>query len=134
MIYYIVERRKELGGTENANCYLSGSMDKVRNWINDNKDFDVRDYFWWWAVLKIDVDDENGAVLFAYFDWDGNETPSIPENPIAAIFECFSDEKFIFNVCLSYRHDFGLLPKEEQDTLIFECKEWMRAIKNNYKS
>ena len=43
------------------------------------------------------------------------------------------DNKFIINVCLSYRHDFGLLNKEEQDRIMFECKEWMRAIKNNQK-
>ena len=43
----------------------------------------------------------------------------------------FSDTKFIDNVCLSYRHDFGLLDKKEQDKVRFECKEWMRAIKNN---
>jgi hypothetical protein len=43
----------------------------------------------------------------------------------------FYDHKFIDNVCVSYRHDFGLLDKQEQDKLRFECKEWMRAIKNN---
>ena len=46
----------------------------------------------------------------------------------------FSDDKFIGNVCLSYRHDFGLMSKDEKDKLIFECKEWMRAIKNNANS
>ena len=43
---------------------------------------------------------------------------------------CVSDE-FIDNVCLSYRHDFGLLSEDEQNKVRFECKEWMRAIKNN---
>ena len=43
----------------------------------------------------------------------------------------FSDKKFIDNVCLSYRHDFGLLSKDKQKKVRFECKEWMRAIKNN---
>ncbi len=43
----------------------------------------------------------------------------------------FSDPKFIDNVCLSYRHDFGLLSEDEQNKVRFECKEWMRAIKNN---
>ena len=46
----------------------------------------------------------------------------------------FSDDKFIGNVCLSYRHDFGLMSEDEKDKLIFECKEWMRAIKNNANS
>lgn len=43
----------------------------------------------------------------------------------------FDDQKFIDNVIGSYRHDFGLLNSQEQDQLRFECKEWMRAIKNN---
>lgn len=43
----------------------------------------------------------------------------------------FSDPKFIDNVCISYRHDFGLLSEDEQNKVRFECKEWMRAIKNN---
>lgn len=43
----------------------------------------------------------------------------------------FSDPQFIENVCLSYRHDFFLLSKEQQERIIFECKNWMRAIKNN---
>jgi hypothetical protein len=133
MAYYIVERRRGSGETENANCFLTGSLDKVREWINDNRDFDTREYFWWWAVLKIEIDDELGAEIFTYFDWNGNESSTIPEKLIEEIFSCFSDEKYILNVCLSYRHDFGLLSKEEQDTLKFECKEWMRAIKNNYK-
>jgi hypothetical protein len=47
-------------------------------------------------------------------------------------FSLFDDEMFIANVCLSYRHDFGLMSKEDQNKLIFDCKEWMRAIKNNY--
>jgi hypothetical protein len=40
-------------------------------------------------------------------------------------------EMDIFNICLSYRHDYGLLTAEEQHTLQFECKEWARAIYNN---
>ena len=42
-----------------------------------------------------------------------------------------TDNKFIGNVCLSYRHDFGLMDDESKYNLIFECKEWIRAINNN---
>ena len=35
------------------------------------------------------------------------------------------------NICLSYRHDFGLLSHKEQENLKFEAKEWARAIYNN---
>lgn len=43
----------------------------------------------------------------------------------------FNSEKFIGNVCMSYRHDFGLMTDKERDLLIFQCKEWMRSIINN---
>lgn len=44
----------------------------------------------------------------------------------------FSDEDFITNVCLSYRHDYGLLDENERVLIRFECKEWLRAIVNNW--
>jgi hypothetical protein len=43
----------------------------------------------------------------------------------------FYNKQFLFNVCLSYRHDFGLLDNKEKNTIEFECKEIMRAILNN---
>ena len=48
-------------------------MDKVIEWINNNKDFDDRKFYWWWVVIKISVDDEFGGEIFKVFDWDGNE-------------------------------------------------------------
>ena len=42
-----------------------------------------------------------------------------------------NDTKFIGNVCLSFRHDFGLMPIEDRLKLQFEAKEWIRAINNN---
>lgn len=45
--------------------------------------------------------------------------------------DMFSDENFIDNVCLSYRHDFGLLAEQDKQRIRFECGEWMRAIENN---
>ena len=45
----------------------------------------------------------------------------------------FSDDKFIGNVCKSYRHDYGLMTEEQRKSLEFECREWMRAIINNLK-
>ena len=32
---------------------------------------------------------------------------------------------------MSYRHDYGLLPKEQQETIMFEASEWIRSIINN---
>ena len=48
-----------------------------------------------------------------------------------AIISRFNSDIFINNVCLSYRHDFGLMVEQEKQRLRFECKEWMRAISNN---
>ena len=41
------------------------------------------------------------------------------------------DEKLIGNMCLSFRHDFGLLPKLIQDDLKRDCKNWLIAYENN---
>lgn len=79
MEYYIIERHKSNHITEDSNCFLGSSIDKVINWINNNKDFDDRKFYWWWVVIKITVDDEFGGELFKIFDWDGielNEQPN----------------------------------------------------------
>ena len=44
-----------------------------------------------------------------------------------------NSDTFIDNVCLSYRHDFGLMAEQDRQRLRFECKEWMRAISNNWE-
>lgn len=46
----------------------------------------------------------------------------------------YESSEFIDNVCLSYRHDFGLLSEEEKKKVRFECEEWFRAIRNNERS
>ena len=78
MEYYIIERRKGDIEIEDANCFLGSSIDKVIEWINTNKDFDKREFYWWWCVIKITVDDEWGGELFKIFDWDGNELEEQP--------------------------------------------------------
>ena len=46
-----------------------------------------------------------------------------------------TDDNFIGNVCLSYDHSFGLLTltPESRARLVFQCKEWIRAINNNLR-
>jgi len=39
--------------------------------------------------------------------------------------------KLVDNMCLSYRHDFGLMAEQDKQALRFECKEWLRAYENN---
>ena len=41
-------------------------------------------------------------------------------------------QKDIDNICLSYRHDFGLLSDKEKENVRFQCQEWIRALRNNY--
>ena len=52
---------------------------------------------------------------------------------IANVSNCalFEKEKLISNMCGSFRHDFGLLPKLIQEDLKRDCKEWLRAYENN---
>ena len=40
-------------------------------------------------------------------------------------------KEFLSNVCLSYRHDFGLLSEKEREDTMFEAKEWLMAILKN---
>lgn len=64
----------------------------------------------------------------------GNKTPELAQSELFDLFNLskrYLDDSFKANVCLSYRHDFGLMSKEEQDILMFEAKEWIRAIINN---
>ena len=44
----------------------------------------------------------------------------------------FMSQDFISNVCLSYNHSFGLMTQQEKEKIMFECKEWMRSIINNW--
>lgn len=39
--------------------------------------------------------------------------------------------EFEHNVCLSYRHGFDMMDKDEHDALRYQFKEWARAINNN---
>lgn len=52
---------------------------------------------------------------------------------IADVGNCalYNDMPLVYNMCLSYRHDFELLNATEQEQLVFECKEWLRAYENN---
>ena len=42
-----------------------------------------------------------------------------------------NNNKLIDNMCISYRHDFGLMKEKEKNELRFQCKEWLRAYENN---
>jgi hypothetical protein len=42
-----------------------------------------------------------------------------------------NDESFMGNACLSYQHDFGLLPLVTKQAIENDYKEWCRAMLNN---
>tara|TARA_R110000764_G_scaffold231786_1_gene323612 strand:- start:385 stop:663 length:279 start_codon:yes stop_codon:yes gene_type:complete len=51
--------------------------------------------------------------------------------PVISDFALFKNDKLVSNMCISFRHDFGLLPKLIQEDLKRDCKEWLRAYENN---
>lgn len=53
-------------------------------------------------------------------------------NKISAVSDANARETLLVdNMCLSYRHDFGLMSPEDKQNLRFECREWLRAYRNN---
>lgn len=51
--------------------------------------------------------------------------------PLVSNSALHNNNKLIENMCISYRHDFGLMKEEEKNELRFQCKEWLRAYENN---
>lgn len=37
-------------------------------------------------------------------------------------------DKQVVSACYSYRHDFGLLDKDSQERIAFQCRQWWHAI------
>lgn len=75
---------------------------------------------------------------YTQYNYSGNDlegttqaTEYKPKPDMFILKTLLSDPKFIQNVCLSYDHSFGLMSQKEQDSLMFQCKEWFRAILNN---
>lgn len=52
-------------------------------------------------------------------DWTPNAGEAIPQSPTL---------QQLYSVCLSYRHDFGLLEKAQQKQISEEARQWWRAI------
>ena len=42
-----------------------------------------------------------------------------------------TSDYFVNSVCMSYRHDFGILPEEEKELLRWEAKRWYKAWSDN---
>ena len=72
--------------------------------------------------------DENGEILWS-------EEPTEVKNnavlPLVSNSALQDNSKLVDNMCMSYRHDFGLMAEQDKQSLRFECKEWLRAYENN---
>ena len=42
------------------------------------------------------------------------------------------NQNFIQNMCISYRHDYGLLSDSDRRLVELQCKEWLRSLSNNF--
>lgn len=56
------------------------------------------------------------------------EVLNIPRVSNCALYD---NQDLIENMCISYRHDFGLMQTKERNELRHECKEWLRSYENN---
>lgn len=56
-----------------------------------------------------------------------NRLGAIVATKLAAAYRPLTDQQAA-SACLSYRHDFGLLPEETRQRMITECKSWHLAI------
>jgi len=73
--------------------------------------------------------------------WIGDKTEKRPDNfiidtsnlKVTGIFPKELTEAQIESACLSYRHDFGLLPEEEKDLIRCQCKWWFIAIRKEFE-
>lgn len=96
--------------------YLNAALPIKKEWITEYNDLISK-------LPKQDGIDEEGIAYEIE-----NEQTVITKNHLKLI---FSNDKFINNVCLSCRHDFGLLKPLEQKEIRFRVEDTMNAILNN---
>lgn len=68
------------------------------------------------------------------FDFVKESTEELATDIKSGLLTTLSSQEFIDNVCLSYRHDFGLMSEEEKRQTRYHCKLWLNAIENNLMS
>lgn len=85
-------------------------------------------------TIAIIEDEKNGGVSTTYPHLiEFIDKPNKIKTSLEDVISRFNSNVFIDNVCLSYRHDFGLMTEQDKQKLRFECKEWMRSISNNWE-
>jgi chromosome segregation ATPase len=94
---------------------------------------------------QLQVADHTRAGLEADLErWKNNEANQMQraidaEAELARVTEQSSELRRLTNaqiasVCLSYRHDFGLLTDHQQSGLMFEAREWERAFRKEHNA
>lgn len=81
---------------------------------------------------------ERGVLLIVLFflllmTMSSSESKESPKHKINIVINNTTSDEALRDACLSYRHDFGLLSKEEQEKLLFQAKEWDIALRKAKK-
>ena len=76
-----------------------------------------------------DIGYEQYMVLKSIYDVEITEVT--PEWFFDSVISAIEDTELVDNICLSYRHDFGLLSDDEKNRVRQDCKRWAKAIKDN---
>lgn len=117
-----IKNCKECPHFKTENQWSSDGWDRMEDWVCGKENKKIQGSVEWheerhiqipeWCPNKIKKDNNLGI-------------------DVDKLSEILNDEKFKYNMCLSYRHDFGLLPKEQQNSIMFDASEWVRLIINN---
>lgn len=87
----------------------------------------------WKQVLAAARDSKWMPAEYAMNDWLADICQWLRDGPPAGEQrEPLSDAQ-LASVCLSYRHDFGLLDKDEQARLMLEARDWERAFRKEWQ-
>ena len=76
---------------------------------------------------------KQAKIIKSIMNTNKNELDTQGNGIMSDVISRFASDNFIDNVCLSYRHDFGLMVEQDKQRMRLECKEWMRSIENNWK-
>lgn len=71
--FYIVEIRGKNTVTIYPNLYLTNDIDNAKKFIVQNLDFLDKSIYWYFALIKIELDDAMGGELYKLYDYNGVE-------------------------------------------------------------
>lgn len=100
--------------------YINDIEPIIRNWLKSGKEnttmiaYEIAEYIRYEIAEYVRMQVKNNS-----------ESSLVSNNALQ------NNNKLIDNMCISYRHDFGLMKEKEKNELRFQCKEWLRAYENN---